>query len=239
MKLHTTILDRGLVGCLAFAFVFLSAPALTSPKDAPRTFALDSVAAIELHGVEASVASHMGKKALRVVETKDAPGYSVAIVKGSELLDGVIEVELAGRPLPDAPEGSRGFIGIAFRVQPEGRQFEALYLRPTNGRADDQIRRNHSTQYISHPGYPWHKLRDESPGVYESYVDLTPGEWTKVRIMVEGRRAQLFVHGAAQPSLIVNDLKQGPAAGAVALWIGQGTEAFFRNLRVTPATSRP
>jgi hypothetical protein len=127
---------------------------------------------------------------------------------------------------------------VAFRVQPDG-QYEAFYLRPTNGRADDQVRRNHSTQYISNPGFPWHRLRAESPGVYESYVDLVPGEWTSVRIEFSGTTARLYVHGAAQPCLIVNDLKQRPAAGPVALWIGQGTEAFFRNLRVVTGTSQP
>lgn len=207
-------------------------PAAPFPQ-AGKTFALETPDAVEAHFSAATAATYKGRKALRLVETP-GQGYAVALVKGSEMLDGTIEVELAGRPLPDAPEGSRGFIGIAFRTQPEGRQFEAFYLRPTNGRADDQLRRNHSTQYISHPGYPWHKLRSESPGVYESYVDLMEGEWTKVRIEFKGQQARLFVHGAAQPCLIVKDLKQSPAPGSVALWIGQGTEAFFRNLRITP-----
>src|SRR5438128_8445754 len=50
------------------------------------------------------------------------------------------------RPLP-----ARGFIGIAFRVR--GDRYEYIYLRPTNGRADDQVRRNHSTQYSAHPSF--------------------------------------------------------------------------------------
>jgi hypothetical protein len=31
----------------------------------------------------------------------------------------VIEVEVAGEPAPNAPEGARGFIGLAFRVAPK------------------------------------------------------------------------------------------------------------------------
>jgi hypothetical protein len=42
---------------------------------------------------------------------------------------------------------ARGFAGIAFRVQPDLRTYDAFYLRPTNGRADDQVRRNHAAQY--------------------------------------------------------------------------------------------
>jgi hypothetical protein len=103
---------------------------------------------------------------------------------------------------------------------------------PTNGRANDQLRRNHSTQCISHPGFTWQRLRSESPGLYESYVDLATGEWTHVRIDMAGAHAALYVNRAAQPCLIVNDLKLSPAAGAVALWIDVGTQAYFRDLRV-------
>src|SRR5688572_33379506 len=113
----------------------------------------------------------------------------------------------------------RGFVGIAFRVQKQGIGFECFYLRPTNGRADDQLRRNHATQYVSHPDYPWFRLREENPGVYESYTDLVPGEWTKVKIVVSGVQAQLYVNGAEQPCLIVNDLKLGHIEGLIALWI--------------------
>lgn len=40
-------------------------------------------------------------------------------------------------------------------------KLEAIYLRPTNGRADDQLRRNHAVQYISHPEHLWERLRAE------------------------------------------------------------------------------
>jgi hypothetical protein len=53
-----------------------------------------------------------------------------------------------------------------------------------------------------------------------------------MRIVVSGTTARLFVHDAAEPALIVNDLKLGSAEGGVALWIGAGTEGFFSNLRV-------
>jgi hypothetical protein len=151
----------------------------------------------------------------------------------------VIEAEIAGVPRPGANEGARGFVGIAFRVQMSD-TFEAFYIRPTNGRADDQLRRNHSTQYISEPEWPWHRLRKEHPGVYESYTDLEPGVWTRVKIVVTGTKAQLYVNGAGQPCLIVNDLKHGESSGAVALWIGSGTEAYFSNVTwraSTPASA--
>jgi hypothetical protein len=146
---------------------------------------------------------------------------------------GVIEVELAGAPEPGAGEGARGFVGIVFRKQGDS-SYDTFYLRPTNGRADDQERRNHTAQYMSYPNWPWPRLRKESPGKYESYVDVVPGEWTKIRIEVRGERARLFVHGNPQPTLVVNDVKSGAAAkGSVALWLGPETVAHFRNLTVT------
>ena len=56
-----------------------------------------------------------------------------------------------------------------------------------------------------------------------------------MRIEVQGGVARLFVNGSAQPVLIVNDMKNPPATGRVALWIGAGTEAHFSRLRVTAA----
>ena len=64
-------------------------------------------------------------------------------------------------------------------------------------------------------------------------MDLQPGVWTRYRIEIDGRKARLFVHGAEQPSLIVNDLKLEPADGRVALWVGPGTEGYFANLKIT------
>lgn len=147
--------------------------------------------------------------------------------------NGAIEVEIAGAPAPGAAEGARGFVGIAFRLQKDLETYDAFYLRPTNGRAEDQERRNRSVQYISHPEWPWQRLREETPAKYESYVDLVPGEWTKIKIEVRGERARLYVHDNEQPTLIVNDLKSGAdARGTVALWLGPGTVAHFRNLTV-------
>jgi hypothetical protein len=88
-------------------------------------------------------------------------------------------------------------------------------------------------QYVSMPEYEWSRLRKEAPGQYESYVDLLPGEWTKIKIEVSGVKARLFVNDSTQPVLVVNDLKHGDSKGAVALWIGLGTEGYFANLRLS------
>jgi len=197
---------------------------------------LSAQTADRLVGKNVSIAqtSFKGRSAIQVIATPDAANASsYAVVKDVSFRDGVIEVDLAGQPAGSAPAAARGFIGIAFRIQPDGR-YEYIYLRPTNGRADDQVRRNHSTQYSSHPDFDFARSRQEAPEKYESYVDLEPGVWTKYKIEVDGRKARLYVHGAEQPCLIVNDLRLDPREGGVALFVGPGTEGYFSNLKITP-----
>ena len=178
--------------------------------------------------------NYKARSAIQVVANAGAANAtSYAVVKDVLFRDGTIGVDLAGLPAAGAPGDARGFIGIAFRFQGDG-SYEYIYLRPTNGRADDQVRRNHSTQYSSHPDFDFARSRREAPGKYESYVDLQPGIWTKYKIEVEGRQARLYVNGAEQPCLIVNDLKHEPREGGVALWVGPATEGYFSNLKIAP-----
>ncbi len=158
----------------------------------------------------------------------------LAIVPGSAFRDGTIELDVAGSPIPQVPN-ARGFIGVAFRVQARPDSFECFYIRPTNARAEDQLRRNRSVQYTSSPAFSWQRLRTESPGVYESYADMEPGAWVHLKVEVSGTKARLFVNGATQPTLIVNDLKLGDTRGAIALWSHTYTDGYFANLRVKDA----
>jgi hypothetical protein len=214
-----------------------------------RHYPLESTSGLRLVRATAEPATLDGKKGLRVTMAKEpedqtsqqppgqrTTGEALVVIEGLEFGNGVIEAEIAGAPAPGAPETARGFVGIAFRVQNDMRTFEQLYLRPTNGRADDQERRNHAVQYSSHPDWPFSRTRQETPSRYEAYVDLVPGVWTKVRIHVRDSRARLYVHDQEQPTLIVNDLKLGGhAKGAVALAPGVNAITHFRNLRITPA----
>ena len=208
-----------------------------------QTFVLDSTKGLQPHDVTVEAVTYHGRKAVRVMPAapadaemapaKNGEGGGIVVLAGTSFHDGTIEVDVAGKPRDGSAPGARGFVGVAFRVAADPSKYECVYLRPTNGRADDQLRRNHSTQYISLPQYPWARLRSEAPGQYESYVDLVPGEWTKIKIEVSGVKARLYVNDAPQPVLLVNDLKHGDSDGAVALWIGMGTDAYFTNLRIS------
>lgn len=198
------------------------------------------LARLELQNAKVERADFKGKPALRMTEEQasgPSGGGALAVLTGSDFRDGVIEVDAAGLPITNAASFARGFIGVKFRIQRDRQRFEQLYIRPENGRSLDQVRRNHSVQYVAGPDWPWERLRTEEPSKYEAYTDLRVGEWTHLRIVVRGRTASLYVDNAAQPCLIVQDMKNGESAGAVGLWIGPETEGYFRNLRVMHAST--
>ena len=103
---------------------------------------------------------YKGKSAIALEMPKMAMNEkTLAVLKDMDFHNGTIEATISGQPQANAGEGARGFVGIAFRVAADTSKMELFYIRPTNGRANDQVRRNHSTQYVSMPGFPWEKLR--------------------------------------------------------------------------------
>ena len=183
-----------------------------------------------------SIKKFMGKESLKVTKDSavtEADGSTFIKLKGVEFKNGTIEVKVLSRLLPNAPESARGFIGIAFRINDNNSKFEGIYIRPTNGRAGDQLRRNHTIQYFSFPDYKFDRLRKDAPGQYESYADMGLNEWIKLKIIVKDSTAKLFINDSKQPSLIVNDLKHGAnSSGAIGLWVDIGTEGYFSELKV-------
>jgi hypothetical protein len=186
--------------------------------------------------VSMSVEKLMGKTAVKVIKDsslKAADQPTFVKIEGIDFKNGVIEVNVLSRLLPNAPSSARGFIGIAFRVNDSNSKFECIYIRPTNGRAEDQLRRNHSIQYFSFPDYDFDRLRKQAPGQYEAYADMGLNEWIKLKIVVEDTKARLFLNNNNQPSLIVNDLKHGlNLSGSIGLWVDVGTEGYFSDVKV-------
>lgn len=177
-----------------------------------------------------------GKATIRV--TKDPKVKAVdeatfARLVASDFRNGLIEVKVLSKLLENAPDFARGFIGVAFRINESNSKFECIYIRPTNGRAEDQLRRNRSTQYFSYPDFKFDRLRNEFSGIYESYADMGLNEWITIKIEVKDEKAKLYLNGQAQPVLIVNDLKHGAnVSGGVGLWVDVGTEGHFFDLKL-------
>jgi hypothetical protein len=221
---------------LVLAMILFASSVRAQQTAGTASFRLDSMSGLELVNTKAEITTYKGRRALHLSPlptSQNSIQAMIALVSATNFENGTIELDVAGFPRTGAPADSRGFIGVMFRVKDHGERGENLYLRPTNGRADDQLRRNHSTQYESIPDFPWFRLRKENPGVYESYVDLQAGEWTRMKIVVSGTKAQLYVNGADQPCLVVNDLKLGDGVGQIALWAHPSTEAYFSNLTIT------
>jgi hypothetical protein len=94
--------------------------------------------------------TYHGSPALKMA-SKDGTHEAIATVPGVTFRNGTIDVDVSGAPVKGAADSARGFIGIIFRQKKNSRPFEIIYIRPTNGHADDQLRRNHTVQYSSEP----------------------------------------------------------------------------------------
>jgi hypothetical protein len=216
---------------LLLCAVSVAACAQESAVPPSQSFALTDTSDLTLLGVKADAVEYRGRKAVRLI--KEGDGDGIALLKGTQFRDGTIEADIATKVT--TPPGVRmpGFIGIAFRTRPDALHYELFYLRPGNSRSDDQAMRNHSVQYTSEPNFGWETLRRHWPFIYESYAELQPEEWTKVKIEVHGRQARLYLNGSANPSLVVDGLKGEDLHGAVALWSAVGEESYFSNLRIS------
>jgi len=198
---------------------------------------LSNLATGRTRSSKAVLTTHDGSRALTLVPKHPSdPGYlaggPMLFLNTLRFHNGAIDIDVSGTPAAGAPADARGFIGVAFRVQSDSR-FEIVYIRPTNSHADDQLRKNHTTQYSADPDWPWDRLRKESPGVFESWADMKPGQWTHMKIVVHGTDASLYINHAQNPCLIVHGLKLGDVEGGIGLWMGEDTEGYFKNLIIT------
>jgi hypothetical protein len=154
-----------------------------------------------------------------------AEGDGLAILKEIGFDGGTIEVEVLGENNP-----GRSFIGIAFNIQDE-ETFEAIYFRPFNFVATEQIRKDHMVQYIHHPQYTWRKLREERTGEFENEIPAPPDpdSWFKAIIKISEKHVKVFVDDKADPVLKVERLTSH-ASSRIGLWVGHGSSGRFRNL---------
>src|SRR5690606_35198576 len=125
--------------------------------------------------------------------TVDEPTY--VKLKNVNIDNGSVEVKVLSRIQNPSPfEAARGFIGLAYRINEDDTAFESIYLRPSNGRAENQFMRNHTVQYFAYPDYKFDRLRKESNGEYETYADIGLDEWITMRIEFEGEKATLYLN---------------------------------------------
>jgi glyoxylase-like metal-dependent hydrolase (beta-lactamase superfamily II) len=163
-----------------------------------------------------------------VARLDSRPGDGGVLLDGLLLSEGTIDVDLKGKNV-----AQQSFLGIAFHVV-DWTTLEAVYFRPFNFRSPDPERRARAVQYVSHPDHTWQRLRAERPGQFEQGLDPAPDPdgWFHARIVLAGGRVEVYVDGGAKPSLSVGGLGEA-TSGGVALFVGNGSDGAFADLRVT------
>lgn len=149
-----------------------------------------------------------------------------AYLKGVNFSEGTIDVELKGGAQPGS-----SFLGVVFHGV-DGKRYDSVYFRPFNFGHRDPVRRGHAVQYMSHPDWPWDKLRKERPEEFENPAipEPKPADWFKARIEIKGGRVRVFVNGAGEPCLDVKQMSE-VRSGKIGLWFNG--IAAFRNLKIT------
>lgn len=161
----------------------------------------------------------------RAVEmnAKDADG--LGMLEDIEFSKGVIEIELLGENNP-----GKSFIGIAFNIQNDT-TYEAIYFRPFNFLAKEQIRKEHMAQYIFHPEFTWRKLRAERTGEFENEISdpPNPDDWFKAIIKISATKVEVYINEITKPVLSVDRLTM-TKSNKISIWTGFGSSGRFRNL---------
>lgn len=154
------------------------------------------------------------------------PGDGILRLNDFIFKNGSIELDIKGKN-----EQGASFVGVAFHGL-DNSTFDAIYFRPFNFKNAD--RRNHSVQYVSLPQYDWNKLREQFPGKYENVINPVPDPdaWFHATIVIEYPNVKVFVDNAKTPSLTISQLSTRKE-GWVGLWVGNTSEGYFRNLKIT------
>lgn len=152
---------------------------------------LDS--AWELSSGGARIEEHKGMRAIRMRTGR-------AIRRDVSLQDGTIEFDMAVTP-------RRSFVFVQFRIA-EDAEYEDVYFRPHKSSLPDAI------QYapVWHGESNWQLYH--GPGGTAPYT-FAHGEWIHVRLVLEGRRAAIFVGDGDTPEMELR-LARDPAPGYLA-----------------------
>jgi hypothetical protein len=202
---------------LALTFALYSAD-VTSAQQRPLPF--DTGWTLDREG--AAIVNVDGRQALAVES-----GY--AHRRDVKMMDGTIDfdVQLTRR---------RSFVYVHFRVVSDDER-EEFYLRPHKSQLPDAAQYAPVFQGVS----AW-QLHHGPGGT--AAVGFDPGVWTHVRVVMQERRAALFVGDMSTPALLVPALAREPQAGGIALGgflpanvPGEGPIARFANVVVSPDVS--
>ncbi len=221
LRLHTCVLVSSALA------LTLSSSAATGQGSAQQIDLAERLAAGTLRAVNRDVSPV--KEGRRGVHLSEKEGNGVAWIEGTDFGEGTIEADIRGRDL-----AQRSFVGVAFHRK-DDTTYEAVYLRPFNFRNADVARRQNAVQYIALPEYDWPRLRKEFPSEFENPVDasIVPTDWVPLRIVVKAKTIEVYAGAATAPALEVRRLGAHDR-GSIGLWVGNGSDGDFANVRITP-----
>lgn len=152
----------------------------------------------------------------------------IAWLTGVVFSNGTIEVDIRGKDVYQ-----QSFVGVAFHGL-DNKTLDAVYFRPLNFRSTDPVRKIHAVQYVSHPDNTWDVLRDKQNGKYEKAITPAPegNAWFHVRIVIDYPHVTVYVNGNSSPGLSIAQLNSRKT-GKIGLWVGNGSDGDFANLRIT------
>ncbi|MFP2995198.1 hypothetical protein ABN763_04780 [Spongiivirga sp. MCCC 1A20706] len=152
-------------------------------------------------------------------------GDGLGILEDQSFEHGKLMLSIKGENKP-----GRSFVGFAFNIQNDS-VYEAIYFRPFNFVAKEQIRKSHMVQYIYHPEFTWKKLREERTGEFENEIvnPPNPDEWFKAIIDIDKNYVTVFVNDSKTPSLKVKRLTK-TKSHKVGLWTGFNSAGKFKDL---------
>jgi hypothetical protein len=154
-----------------------------------------SEAAWKLEGQRTSIVKE-GEREVLQMETGTARRLDVRFEDGTIDFD----VQVTSR---------RSFVYVEFRGAGDG-ELEEMYLRPHKANLPDAVQYAPVWQGRS----SWQLYH--GPGATAA-IGFEPGVWTHVRLVVQGRRAALFVKDMQKPALIVPHLAREPKPGYIGL----------------------
>ena len=199
--------------CLAAA---LSGILLFSTESNSQTVPLDS-SLWEIQAKESRLIEHLGRRSLYLKG-------GMATVKDSQFTDGVIEFDIAFT-------GERGFMGAVWRMQ-NVENYEEFYIRPHQSGNPDA----NQYQPVFNGVAAWQLYYGEG---YSAPLKYDFNQWVRVKIVVSGRNAEVYIKDMYKPALFINELKRETRAGRVGLSVGNFAPAYFSNFSFKAVNNPP
>jgi hypothetical protein len=227
-------MNRHEFGFSALLWLFIIAAACTSAfsQGAPFEPNLANVADGKDGKMLNRTVTAIAKEGRPAIRFDERAGDGLALWPEVDFSDGSIDFDVRGKDVVQ-----QSFVGVAFHGL--GEAYEAVYFRPFNFRVSDPVRRNHAVQYVSNPAYDWERLRNEHPEKYEKPVVPAPdaSAWFHAHIVVAYPKVSVFVNGAEDPSLVVEELSDRKD-GWLGLWVGNGSGGEFANLKISSVLAK-